>query len=89
VLFFYQSERINEECDGVGDLLYQVNQHQTCLSGTYLHLDRGDSVYRPRCCIQCVFLHGIAGCTTCLLKDGQLIEVVLKVEGPMMQFTMK
>ena len=29
---------------------------QTCLSGTCSHLHRVDSVYKPRCSIQCAFL---------------------------------
>jgi len=37
-------------------LLYQLDQHQTCLSGTCSHLHRVDSVYKPRCCIQCALL---------------------------------
>ena len=37
-------------------LLCQLDQHQTCLSGTCSHLHRVDSVYKPRCCIQCALL---------------------------------
>ena len=37
-------------------LLWQLDQHQTCLSGTCSHLHRVDSVYKPRCCIQCALL---------------------------------
>ena len=37
-------------------LLCQLDQHQTCLSGTCSHLHRVDSVYKPRCSIQCALL---------------------------------
>jgi len=37
-------------------LLSQLDQYQTCLSGTCSHLHRVDSVYKPRCCIQCALL---------------------------------
>ena len=35
-------------------LLCQLDQHQTCLSGTCSHLHGVDS--KPRCCIQCALL---------------------------------
>jgi len=37
-------------------LLCKLDQHQTCLSGTCSHLHKADSVYKPRCCIQCALL---------------------------------
>jgi len=37
-------------------LLCQLDQHQTCLSGTCSHLHRVDSVYKPHCCIQFALL---------------------------------
>jgi len=37
-------------------LLCQLDQHQTCLSGTCSHLHTVDSVYKPRCCIQYALL---------------------------------
>ena len=67
-------------------LLGQLYQHQTCLSGTCTEstaFTNRAALFSARSC-SC-----ITACTTCLLTDGQLIETVLNAADARLHFAVK